>query len=174
MLAIVNPNCWPFDKKEARDWREETHELRRSWVPAKREPRCWRVHDRQATAPSLARIVGAIDDARGLTDLPVDWDDEGASPIAEQTFQRAASFLRTTAMQLAVWGIELPAPQISPCSDGSIDLFWKDEAFRLLVNVQPGNAASDFFGENPRGIQVKGPFVPENHDVSYFRWLFEP
>jgi len=125
------------------------------------------------TLPSLGPIVAAIERARSITQLGENWDDEGASAIADQTFERAATFLRSAATQLAVLGIELPVPRISPCADGSIDLYWTHGNFRLLMNVQPGNAPADFFGETPGGLQVKGPFVPENQDISCFRWLLQ-
>jgi hypothetical protein len=155
------------------NWSEEHSQPRLTrWIKKREVASAWKFKDRSVSAVS-SKLTQAIEAAaERLRALEEDWDDQGAQPIREETIQRAARFLHLAAAQLAARGTELPIPRISPCADGSVDLFWKDGEFRLLMNVQPGETVSDFYGEGPEGVQVKGPFQPESHDISnYFRWL---
>jgi len=125
------------------------------------------------SARKFRAIEGAIERSRRLLDLTKGWDDESAEPIKESTWRRATSFLRRTVQ--AVFrrsSVVLPTPHISPCADGSIDLLWKTSHFRLLVNIQPeGEGDSDFFGETPNGLSVKGTFRPEEREFGFIDWL---
>jgi hypothetical protein len=61
----------------------------------------------------------------------------------------------------------LPVPNISPCADGSIDMFWKNDQFTLLVNIQPANdVKSDFYGETADGLAFEGTFTNKTRDFS--------
>ena len=68
----------------------------------------------------------------------------------------------------------MPPPSIGPCPDGSIDLLWNTDRFKLLINVQPNDSeASDFYGETPDGLIVKGNFRPSTHKFGFLDWLIE-
>ncbi|HYM60338.1 MAG TPA: hypothetical protein VEZ11_05540 [Thermoanaerobaculia bacterium] len=113
-------------------------------------------------------LDSAIEMSKSLLDLGPDWDDAGAKPIDASTWKRATGFLRRTmAKATRSAGPSVPVPRISPCSDGSIDLFWKRPGFQLLINIQPsGTVASDFYGETPNGFELKGTFDPDTHDLN--------
>ncbi len=55
-------------------------------------------------------------------------------------------------------GEGVPVPRISPCNNGSIDLFWKTAKFTLLINVKPSETKSDFYGETTDGLMLEGTF----------------
>lgn len=122
---------------------------------------------------TFLHIEKAIADAVDLKDLPAGWDDAGAQPIQAKTWERAVTALRGAAE--FVWArhdIELPAPTIGPCPDGSIDLYWSAGSITLLLNIQSeAGSTSDFYGRKPN-LEIKGPFNPDSADFSFLYWLF--
>ncbi len=142
------------------------------WTPARERKLRWPDIDklirRSHVSPALE---AALVDASKLPEMGADWDDDGAEAIAAETVQRAASMLRVVARQLGLNYTELPVPRISPCPDGSLDLYWKGDDYQLLINVKPGKAECDYFGERSNGRVTKGPFMPEDIEVSMFSWL---
>jgi len=97
-----------------------------------------------------------------MLDLQEDWDDEGASPIAEATWTVATDFLRRQAG--VYWRYHetvLPAPSITPGSDGSVDIHWKTDRFELLVNIGKGpRFLAGFYGDDYGHSKIKGDLGP--------------
>jgi hypothetical protein len=118
-------------------------------------------------APANPTLDAAIEKSRQILTLPPDWDDEGAQPISEATWRKATGWLREFAKTLlSKHSTALPAPKISPCADGSIDLLWRTEKLKLLVNIQPSDEPdSDFYGETTDGLKIKGTFRPGIHGL---------
>jgi hypothetical protein len=112
---------------------------------------------------------------RELLELGEDWDDAGASAVAPATAEAAVALLKTaTSAALERLARPLPLPTISPCHDGSIDLFWKAEAYRLLINIQaPHGPESDFYGETQGGFKFKGTFRSGTSDAHVIPVLLE-
>jgi hypothetical protein len=126
----------------------------------------------QSRAPRFTDIEHAIDTSRALVNLPEDWDDEGAKPILVATWEMAADMLRETARTAyRRFAYLLPAPNIGPCADGSIDLYWSTPDFTLLINVRPdGGGSSDFWGERS-GMKVEGPIDLANPNLDFLTVL---
>jgi hypothetical protein len=116
----------------------------------------------------LPQIEKAIDDAFSITYLPEDWDDSGAKRILEQTWQRAGNALRRIARTAQRrYRYSMPAPSIGPCANGSIDLYWNDPRFTLLINIKESHEhGSDYYWEH-QGSKSEGPFNPESPDLSF-------
>ena len=127
------------------------------------------------TAPTQsAELESAITASESIAELPYGWDGEEASAIDRRTWQRATDFLRhanTVAMQST--GEALEVPDIAPCADGSIDLWWqKGGAYRLLVNVPAGSAKASYYGDNfTDGLTFKGAFDIEALNLPMIYWL---
>lgn len=137
-------------------------------LPIDRAKHVRRVAPRVICAPEHLppRFVQAIELSRSLLNLAADWDGDDAEPIALQTWTRATEFLKATLVRSGATG-SVPVPNISPCRDGSIDLFWSRGSFRLLINIKPaGCEQSDYYGETTDGFVVKGTFDPARHDLS--------
>lgn len=110
------------------------------------------------------RFADVIESSKSLLDLGGDWDGDGAEPVDMQTWTVATTFLRNTLLKSGVAAL-VPTPNISPCRDGSIDLFWARGGFKLLINVKAASV-SDYYGETPTGFVTKGTFDPLQHDLS--------
>jgi hypothetical protein len=158
---------WTERRAPFAEWRAHPHELRlerRTKTLAARDP-----------APATSAIDEAIEAARYLVNMPADWDEAGAEPIAGATWERATNTLREAARVAYLrCNYVLPPPRIGPCPDGSIDLYWKTGEFTLLINVQPNDAESDFYGEREKGYRLQGPFVPAAPNFDFINYLVEP
>jgi hypothetical protein len=120
--------------------------------------------------PSIvpSALLDAIEESRFMRDLPEDWDDAGALPISVQRWEHATKLLQNTAVKI---GPVLPVPHINPCANGSIDLYWNNPDFNLLINVPAdANASGDFYGEfltgERKGLILKGEFPSAVTDLS--------
>lgn len=85
----------------------------------------------------VAEIETAIEEASDLPLLPDNWNEEGAKAISTELFDNAVNFLRTYNKFLGTtYKVSLPAPEINPCPDGSIDLSWRSKHARMLINIR--------------------------------------
>lgn len=115
----------------------------------------------------------AVDRASRIPALGEDWDGEGSPGYQIGTLERAISgaeeLLRTALLRL---GRVLPAPEINPAHEGSIDLFWQLEDRDLLINIPAqADAPCSFFGEDLEGNTIAGdaPILPRRLDL--LAWL---
>ena len=98
----------------------------------------------------LGNINTAIEDSKYMLELEEDWDDEGGMPIDEVTFERASDFL----LGYAEWlldnkNVVIQTPEISPGPENSIDIHWRLENYRMLINI-PSNPQKQagFYGDD--------------------------
>ena len=125
------------------------------------------------TSPNLGSIDQFIESSRTILELEEDWDGEGASPITESTWQRAARFLRRNAS--SVLGRAMEALTIVPVQDGSIDLHWKLPHRELLINISPTDDKwATYYGDNRLGWNtVEGKLDIQAPNQWLFVWLTE-
>jgi hypothetical protein len=82
-------------------------------------------------------IEPEIEKAFYITRLPENWDEEGGQQISPETFEAAANFLRSYDKYLIQnHAFVIPAPEIDPCKDGSIDISWHTDNARMLINIR--------------------------------------
>src|SRR5262249_5181981 len=119
-------------RSSERDWL--IHEAPRLELNERQE---W--HASRPSEKPLSSIYAAIDSSRWILDLEENWDEEGAEPYDQETWESAKALLVSYASRaLSAHGVEIPAPVISPGPNGSIDLHWtnRDHGFDLLLNVR--------------------------------------
>src|SRR5690606_14135138 len=85
---------------------------------------------------SLKLVANVIEESKYLMELKDDWDGEGGGKVAFETWKKAISFI----VDYSTWlynnyQIVIVTPQISPGPESSIDLLWRSEQYRLLVNI---------------------------------------
>lgn len=110
-----------------------------------------------------------------LTALADNWDGEGSAKYNRETLDKAAEFLRSQdKLILGIQNRSLPVPQINPGPDGSIDLFWKQPTWELLVNVPArANEGASFYGEDNTGQHIKGSFGTSIFNLELVMWLMK-
>ena len=130
---------------------------------------------RGAKMPETAQttIEEAIELSRGILDMPEDWDGEGPPAYSEATWQRATSFVRNYAQRLwAEHAVRIPAPQVLPGPDASIDVHWEEESFELLVNIPADDCQrAEFYGDDYGAVCIKGNLDPAVLNRGLIEWL---
>jgi hypothetical protein len=127
------------------------------------------------TSLPINHIIAAIRKSYSILDLQDNWDSEGAVAVKFATLERTVSFLLTSAIQLwKLHGICLDAPDISPVTDGSIDLHWRKGGGELLINV-PSDASEplSYYGDNSIGQIVKGHLPLPMKNLWLLLWLMQ-
>ena len=153
VTVSIGVACFPDHANDAESLRKSAYDALNQ---AKRLGRnLVRVSGEPEEAP-LEEVEKVIKSYRAILELKEDWDGEGASVIAAETWQRAVTFLRRNL--LALWekkGIQVESPSIVPLNDGSLDIHWKVDRRELLVNVPPDpHKRATYYGDNRQGGNV--------------------
>lgn len=102
-------------------------------------------------------LYESINSSKYILDLDDNWDDENSKGFEFETWKSAVKFLVTyfnAAYDL--FGKEIAPPSIFPSSDGSIDLLWKKENYRLLINVPEESSVVTFYGDDRKNTSIQG------------------
>lgn len=118
-------------------------------------------------------LLSAIDESRRILDLPEDWDGEGSPAFMEDTWDRATDFLLHC--ESVLWNgasRSLPAPQILPGPDSSIDIHWQSSRRELLINIPDHrDAPITFYGDDFGQDKRKGQIQEGAPDLDLLVWL---
>ncbi len=118
-------------------------------------------------------LKAEIEQARKISELKDDWDDEGSPIFSRDTLDRAIAFLTMHSEHIRrCYELHLPVPKIGPGPGGSIDLHWKRPDWELLVNI-PANAneMAVFYGDNYGVQKIKGSVDPRIFNLGLATWL---
>ncbi len=98
----------------------------------------------------LGHVAEAIAGSRCIVDLKDDWDGEGSLGYEELTWLRAARLVAKSS--IAFWRTcraVPPAPGITPGPDGSIDMVWRSEGRKLVINIpEEPHSVATFYGKD--------------------------
>lgn len=123
----------------------------------------------------LDYINQAIDDAKYISDLEADWDENGALEISKDTFGTAKNIvLKYSQYMFNYFSILLPAPSINPVNNGSIDLLWKNADKVLLLNIKPNETLAHYYGLNTHTkIDFQGSIRINEIETFFATWLMD-
>ena len=102
-----------------------------------------------------------------------DGDDEDAFLYSNDTLLRAKNFLLAQSKQFReICGYFPPAPRIGPGPNESIDLYWKEKGWELLINIpaEDGKMAT-FYGDDYGSQKIKGSFDPNSFHYGIVPWM---
>lgn len=107
----------------------------------------------------LRSVFDAVEESRRILEWPSNWDGEGSPSFAEETWDRAAKFVRDNAVRL--WedkGQIMEAPEIQPGEKGRIVIEWSLSNRELLVAIPANmNEQAEYYGyDRGRTITIKG------------------
>jgi len=133
----------------------------------------WAISVAAETTPAIVGILDAINRSRTILSLADDWDGEGAVGYSTATWERATLFLlRQAKLAADQFHVALEVPGISPADQGSIDLFWRAQDRRLLVNFPADEGApATYYGENRKGDTISGHINTESARADLIAWL---
>jgi hypothetical protein len=116
-------------------------------------------------------IEAEIEYAKSILGQPeVDGEE---SFYSEETLDRAIAFLKThIEWAWRAHGAKAPIPTIGPGPHRSVDLYWKQPSWKLLVNV-PANKdlPATFYGDNYGRQKIKGSLDPTELSIPIIAWL---
>ena len=111
----------------------------------------------------LREIAESIEKSKYILALEKDFDGENSEPYAETAWLKSVRFVAEYAQWLFdVFGKTMATPKIYHAPKGSIDIYWENERFNLLINVPPGNAPTTFYGDNYGAQSTEGKFDPQH------------
>ena len=144
-------------------WKKWTPERGEKWAAV---PFFEPIYDEDAIA---ARFVSS---RQALLDLDDDWDGEGSPGYSDADWNHVEAFLiRHSKWLLVGRGMELPAPNILPGGDGTIDLHWKEQEFEILINVPRTGGTASFYGDDYRAETIKGTFCVDTTNTGLMEWI---
>lgn len=125
----------------------------------------------------LAHFVPAMERSRAMLDLEDDWDGEGSPGYAEETWRRAVGIALESAKHAPSAPQEpLPTPAFSKGPDGSVDVLWRANAKRVMINV-PAEAGEPItyhgFDRDNARREIKGLLDPTDANGWIVAWLTE-
>jgi len=114
---------------------------------------------------TVADLATAVDRSRGILELKNDFDGEGSPGYSSVTWKNAIGVLTelwSRAVSEGLGGFAMP--RISPGPSGSIDLYWRTEAFTVLVNIPPNTeGGATFYARAAGGTEVEGSLDTESY-----------
>lgn len=123
----------------------------------------------------LAHIENEINHSSYILDLKVDWDAENGLAISKEIYLAAIQFLKTyTNYVLTEFSIAIDAPEINPCRDGSVDLSWRTNRARMLVNIKmdKGIPHAFFYGDYYQNTKpFKGNLPANEFEEALAVWM---
>jgi hypothetical protein len=115
----------------------------------------------------------AIAESSYIYSIKDNFDGEGTPGYSRETWDRATTFLREFAQRCATeCGCAISAPVIGPGPNGSIDIIWKENDYRLLLNI-PAEPSADasFYGDDRGRARVEGEFKLSANNIGLMMWL---
>jgi hypothetical protein len=101
------------------------------------------------------RLLGEI---KTITELPANWDSNGAPPINQATRENALKCVRRLYSTASAFRVDLPTPRAFPSSDGALGLLWVsregDSDLEILIRDEGIEAVASSRGE------TFGPVTP--------------
>ena len=153
-----------------------TQALASAWEIEEPKQLEWEYIEERIEIPVLSPLEAGIEFAEErLLALEENWDGEHSPGYAKDTLDRAAMFLRVQDQLLwELRKIRLPVPNINPGPDGSIDLFWEQVSWELLVNIPATRTqAASFYGEGAGAGMIKGNLDTSEPNVELTLWLMK-
>ncbi|MBA7567308.1 hypothetical protein ES708_09018 [subsurface metagenome] len=111
---------------------------------------------------TLLHIYDEIEESKYILQLKDNWDDEGSPSYKKSTWIKTIKFIiNLSNSALDKCDLIIPRPKIYHGSNGSIDILWKNEDFRLLINVPEDiESSATFYGDDYDKQKIEGTFNP--------------
>ena len=118
----------------------------------------------------LVALRDEINTSKYLLQFEDNWDGEGSEKYSSKTWVKAVSFICNYANRVFYdYGQTIPIPAIYHGPKESIDLYWKNESFNLLVNFpKEDSELASFYGDDHSTQKVEGYFNPEKFQTLLF------
>lgn len=137
-------DCDTQSKVNARAWYDrkyigyEIAELSEAKDTNEKTPISFKILDRQFTIHSdLYDIADEIKDSRNILDLKDGWDHSTGKAVSPELYFKSIDFLLMYTNYIhKIYNIVINAPEINLIPSGSIDLSWRTQGARMLINLK--------------------------------------
>jgi hypothetical protein len=173
-LPYSNSNLW-LEVSDSKDWRDKNNSDKLYLKPNISASKVKREKEADSARVS-SDLRNTIAESSRLLELTDDWDGEGSLGYSEKTRNKAIKFLEENAINFHQnTGTWITAPDICPGPNGSIDLLWKLEDRRLLINIPVGeNNLAGYYGDNSQnGTVRKGKLNLTEKNEEILIWLMK-
>jgi len=121
----------------------------------------------------LISIYEEIEKSKYILELKENWNDDGGVGYDFEVWKKAILFISKLSTRIyKSYGQIIRAPKIYHGPNGSIDVFWENESFNLLINI-PKNGLGTFYGDNYGNNKSEGFFDPTIINSTIFPFLIE-
>ncbi len=112
-----------------------------------------------------------IEQSKYMLEYPDNWDDEGSLPYKKSTWKRAVQFIANYAEWIYATNYQvILCPKILHGPTGSIDIYWRNEDFHLLINISiDEKLPATFYGDDYHGQTVEGKLYPAHFRNIFFK-----
>lgn len=116
-------------------------------------------------------LEAEIEHAQNILRQPNITAEEGI--YSRETLDRAVSFLKTHIEGLwQAYGSKAPMPTIGPGPAGSVDLYWEQKSWKLLINIPPAaDALATFYADDYGRQKTRGSIDPNKFSIGVAAWL---
>jgi hypothetical protein len=121
----------------------------------------------------LSEIAQVIEESKYILELTDNFDEEGAKACEFATWERAVRFL----VEYSGWVFKsfhyvIDCPKIYDGPHGSIDMLWRTDRYRWLINFpEDSTQPASFYGDDFKLDQLKGTFNPSHYSPRRFFML---
>ncbi|MCP9237943.1 hypothetical protein [Lewinella sp. JB7] len=114
----------------------------------------------------FVELYTAIEKSKYILELPHNHDGRGSKAYGLETWKKACLFLIDLNSYLYnKAGIKSSVPNIYHGPNGSIDIQWEQDEFKLLINVPEGNDDVTFYGTYNNGQEIEGAFNLKDYKI---------
>jgi len=123
----------------------------------------------------LSGLTDTIKESTSILEIGDNWDEYGSPGYDEGTLVRAINLLVLYARKIRDENeIIINAPRICASKDGSIDLFWEADTYKLLINVpREETAMATYYGRHDTGEFIDGGIFPDSFETGVSQFLIK-
>ncbi len=118
----------------------------------------------------LDYLFDCIAKTKYILALDENWDDEGAERYSENTLKSSINFL----IDYALWvskshQAKIFIPKITHGPDGSVDIVWEENDYRLVINIENGGEKASFYYDNGKDLSqfIEGSFDVDSNNYKH-------
>lgn len=119
----------------------------------------------------MVTLFNIIKNSSDLLVLKKEEEEVDYFPISLEVYNRNLGFLLNNINYLSLFDeLNIKEPSLNKCIDGSIDISWRFNGYRLLVNVNESKIG--WYGDKGNNLQViKGKQNNSLRDPLLFEWI---
>jgi hypothetical protein len=119
----------------------------------------------------MTTLFNLMKNSSDLIIIKEEWIDYGYIPISSTTHKRYFNFLLNNIKHASLFDeLSIKEPEINLCIDESVDISWRFNEYRLLVNVKESRV--EWYGDKGNNVQaIKGKQDNSSRIPLLYEWI---